>query len=166
MRARRIRKARPIWWAVHFILVMEHIKRKKSGPRYLVYENVYLVRARTGTEAHRKGEVIARQEVIPDDSLRWNGSPARWVYGGIRKVISCAENTRRPSDGAGGDVHALQDGDEATYSAFTVSDRASLRRLVRGDSATVVYEEWARLDRGESEGLGRGARVILRFPRG
>ncbi len=140
-RARRTRKANTIWYAVHFILVMEHIKRKKSGPRYLVYENVYLVRARTGAEARRKGDAIGRREVIDDDTLRWNGSPARCVYGGIRKVISCAENVHRPTDGLGGDVHTIQVGDEATYSVFAVPDRASLRRLVRGAPASVVYQE-------------------------
>jgi hypothetical protein len=65
-----------IWYAVHFILVIEHLKRRKRWPRNLAYENVYLVRARTPADARRKGEALGRAEVIEDESLRWDRSPA------------------------------------------------------------------------------------------
>ena len=138
---RRATKAASIWWATHFILVMERIKPKKTGPRYFVWENVYLVRARSSAEARRNGDRLGRSEVIPDATLRWNGSPARLAYGGVRKVISCAEGLDRPTDGLGGDVATIRDGDEATYSTFLIPDLASLRRLIRGDPVSLVYEK-------------------------
>jgi hypothetical protein len=128
----------PIWYAAHFILVIEHLKRRKRWPRYLVHENVYLVRARTHAEARRKGEALGRAEVIEDDSLRWDGSPARLVYGGIRKTISCHANLRPRKDGL---VRVIRDGDEATYSVFVVRDRTSLRQLVAGKPVVVDYQE-------------------------
>jgi hypothetical protein len=135
-RAQRAGKAR-IWYAVHFILVIEHVTKRKRWPRYFAYENVYLVRARTPAEARRKGEVRGRGEVIEDETLRWDRSPARYVYGGVRKVISCEANVPRPGDG----VRVIGDGDEATYSVFIVPNRAALRRLVSGESVTLEYAE-------------------------
>jgi hypothetical protein len=117
---------------------MEHRKRKKLGPRYFAYENVYLVRAKSSAEARTKGETVGRAEAVDDDSLRWNGSPARYAFGGVRKVVSCAAATKRPGDGL---VRVFRDGDEATYSGFIVQDAAALRKLVRGKPVALVYEE-------------------------
>jgi hypothetical protein len=127
-----------IWYAVHFILVIEHIKRKKRGPRCIAYENVYLVQARSPAEARRKGERLGHGEVTNDDTLQWNGSPARYVYGGIRKIISCSAHFSRPGDGL---VRVLRDGDEASYSMYVVPDSASLRRLIDGGAVNLRYEE-------------------------
>jgi hypothetical protein len=45
--ARAQRQSKLIWFAVHYVLVVERVKRRKRGPHYLAYENVLLVRART-----------------------------------------------------------------------------------------------------------------------
>ena len=104
----------------------------------MAHENVYLVRARSPAEALRKGIALGKEAAKPDDTLRWNGAPARHVVAGTRKVISCASNVKRPGDGF---VREIGDGDEATYSLFVVRDRARLRRLVQGKPVEIEYVE-------------------------
>lgn len=56
------------------------------------------------------------------------GHPARWVFAGIRKVITCDRET--PEDGA-----------EVTWSQFKLRGEEELRKLVAGEPVSLVYEE-------------------------
>jgi hypothetical protein len=102
--------------------------------KYTVWENVLLIDAPSNEEALQKAETLGReQEGDEDGSLTWAERPAKWVYSGIRKLLtvsnlSSVENV--PADGA-----------EISYSEFEVSDDVSLSRLVNGEEVTVLYVE-------------------------
>lgn len=122
------------WYAVSVILAMQ--RRKK--PKFLAFENVYLVHATSSAEARKKGAALGRAEARAQEGLTWNGEPAHMVFGGVRKTVSCAANPALPGDGY---VVRLHDGAEATFSRFLVDGTAEYRKLLAGKPAKVIYEE-------------------------
>lgn len=122
------------WYAVSAILAMQ----RRTRPRYLVFENVYLVRAKSPVDARKRGAILGQAEARAQDGLTWNGQPAQMVFGGIRKVVACAANPGLPGDGT---VTRIHEGAEATYSRFLVQGKAEFRKLIEGKPVPVVYEE-------------------------
>lgn len=113
------------WYAAHLV---QYFKRRK-GPqsRFLVWENIILVRAASADEAYRKAEQRGRQEEdVDDDTLMIGGHPARLVFAGVRKVTLCEEDHARPTDGS-----------EVSYNEFMLRSEASIKKLVEGDAVTV-----------------------------
>ena len=124
------------WFAASVVMYF----RLKDEPQdeFYLWENVYLVDADDGAQARAKAEVLGRlEEGDSSGSLTINGKPAESVFGGIRKIISCSPPLLSPSV----DSLSLEDGMEATYSAFTVGSREDLEAFIRGESVRVVYEE-------------------------
>lgn len=122
------------WFAASVIL---YFKFKTGSQReFPVWENVYLIRARSPSAARRRAESLGRAEALVD-GVEWNGKPASLVYGGIRKVVSCAAN---PATASASTVSEIHDGTEATYSQYTVTSTA-LKALIAGEAATVRYDE-------------------------
>jgi hypothetical protein len=117
------------WYAAHVVLYFEF----REGPQdeFPVMENVYLIHAATEEEAFARAEKRGRSVCVEDDeSLTVNGRPARLVFGGVRKLISCDT-----------DAETLEDGVEATYSFLVVSSRQQLDALSKGEPVPVLYEE-------------------------
>ncbi|HEX5748422.1 MAG TPA: DUF4288 domain-containing protein [Archangium sp.] len=117
------------WYAAHVVLYFEY----REGPQdeFPVMENVYLIHAATDEAAFARAENRGRSDCAEDDeSLTVNGRPARLVFGGVRKLISCAT-----------DAETLEDGVEATYSFLVVSGRQQLDALIKGEPVPVLYEE-------------------------
>lgn len=117
------------WYAAHAIMYV----RFKDGQQdhYPVWENVLLVKAEDGDAARRKAVAWAKQgEGDSENSFRWDGRPATWVFAGLRKVISVSHSGLNDVPG---------DGDEITYSEFDLADEQSLKALVGGDETTVKY---------------------------
>ncbi|HET9449528.1 MAG TPA: DUF4288 domain-containing protein [Aggregicoccus sp.] len=125
------------WYAVSAILYFRY-KDVERQDEFYVWENVYLVHASGPEEAGRKAEALGRAEQTADPSMTLNERPAELVFGGIRKVISCAATISMPGSGL---VEQVHDGMEATYSGFTVGSREALDALIAGDPVTVRYEE-------------------------
>ncbi|WP_157758568.1 DUF4288 domain-containing protein [Cystobacter fuscus] len=124
------------WYAASVVLFF----RLKSGRqrKFTVWENVYLIAARTPAEALARAEERGRQATDPQDEITWNGKPAEIVFGGIRKLITCAADPILSNQAL---VTRLHDGVEATYSSFTVNSKAELDALIRGESVAVLYDE-------------------------
>lgn len=122
------------WYAVHVIMFFK-VKRGKQQV-FPVWENIYLVNAKGPAQAKRRGEALGRAE--EEDGLTWEGKPVTMVFGGIRKVMSCAADPTRPGPS---DVKKLYDGVEATFNAYAVASRKDLNALIAGKNARVVYEE-------------------------
>jgi hypothetical protein len=124
------------WYAAHVVLYHEF----REGPQeeYPVMENVYLVHAGTEDEAFAKAEKRGRSDCVEDESLTVNGRPARLVFGGVRKLISCAAAPESPGPST---VETIEDGVEATYSFLVVSSRKELDALIKGEPVQVLYEE-------------------------
>ncbi|KFA92508.1 DUF4288 domain-containing protein [Archangium violaceum] len=117
------------WYAAHVVLYHEF----REGPQeeFSVMENVYLIHAATDEEAFARAEKRGRSDCVEDDeSLTVDGRPSRLVFGGVRKLISCATDTE-----------TLEDGVEATYSFLVVSGRQQLDSLIKGEPVPVLYEE-------------------------
>lgn len=126
------------WFAAHVILYFDQLRRRQAT--FVVWENVYLVFARTGREAARKAEARGRAECIEDDTLEVGGKPARLVFGGVRKVISCAADPEAKDGVLTSDVSVLYSGVEATFSKFVVRGRSKLRSLIAGRKTSVEYQ--------------------------
>lgn len=124
------------WFAASVVMYF----RLKDEPQaeFYVWENVYLIDAPDAAVARAKAEALGKLEEGDDDgSLKLNGKPAEQVFGGVRKVLTCAPSLLSDSI----DNARLEDGTEATYSAFTVSNRQDLEAFIRGEPVRVVYEE-------------------------
>lgn len=126
----------PQWYAASVILFV----RLKSGRQrvYPVWENVYLVRAASPQAAYAEAEKRGRADAAPDETMRWKGKPAEFVFGGIRKLLECSPDPALPGEATVTKVHS---GVEATYSSFLVKSRTDLEKLINGKPVTVLYEE-------------------------
>jgi hypothetical protein len=131
-------RRRGIWFAGHVVLYFD------EGPRhqetFVVWENVYLILARTPREAAKKAEKLGRAECI-EQALTVEGRPARLVFGGVRKVISCAADPMANDGVLTPDVPLLYSGVEATFSQFVVRSKKDLRSLIAGRPTNIAYEE-------------------------
>ena len=126
------------WFAASAIMFAEEFGGRPQRT-FLVYENVYLVEARSSGSARRKAERLARaEEGDQAGTLQVDGKRASMRFAGIRKVTSVAPNmtTLGPQP-----VRKIVDGVEATYSVFLVKDRRALMALARGKSIDLKYME-------------------------
>lgn len=117
------------WFAAHAILYFQ----VKEGVQdsYLVHENVLLIEAETSDQAWVVAADLARQEEGDDSgTLRIGGRPARRMFGGIRKIVSVLHRGMEAQPG---------NGDEITYSEFSLTDRSALDRLIEGVDVDVRY---------------------------
>ena len=130
-----MRRPRRSWYAASVIMYV----RLKSGRQrtFPVDENVFLVSARSFEDARERAEELGRA-AEGQEGLRWNGRPAEMVFGGVRKVVSCAADPAVPGES---EVIKLYDGVEATYSSFLVKGRSELEALIQGKPAAVLYED-------------------------
>jgi hypothetical protein len=117
------------WFAASAIMFVEF----KDGVQdcYPVWENVLLIEAEDGNAAFRLATDRAK-EVEGDSrgSFRWDDRPARWVFAGIRKLLTVSH--RHAGD-------ELRSGDEVTFTEFLLNDRAALDRLVDGEGVALEY---------------------------
>jgi hypothetical protein len=124
------------WYAASVVMYFQ-LEDEPQAEFYL-WENVYLIDAVDAAQARQKAEALGRLEEGDDDgSLRWNGKPARQVFGGIRKLLTCSPSLLSRT----ANNEKLEDGMEATYSAFMVSSREDLDTFIRGEPVKVIYEE-------------------------
>jgi hypothetical protein len=114
---------------------------RRGQATFVVWENVYLVFARNSREAAKKAEKLGRADCVEDDGLTADGKPVRLVFGGVRKVISCAANPRAKDGVLTSDVPVMYSGVEATFSQFLVRGRKKLRSLIAGRSTSIDYQE-------------------------
>lgn len=108
------------WYAAHTIVYFK--RRKGLQNRFLVWENIVLVRADSFDEAYDKAEKLGREEAAIDDETQTiGGHPSRMVFAGVRKVTLCQDWETRPTDGS-----------EVTYNELVVRSEAAVRRLATG----------------------------------
>lgn len=122
-------------FCAHVVIWMKY----KDGVQneYPIWENVYLVKANTEDEAWEKAEKKGREECEDDDGLEVDGRPARWTYGGVRKLISVIDISFFECK-----IHeSMEDIIELTWSEFTVLDKISLDKLIAGESVIINYDE-------------------------
>ncbi len=124
------------WYAASVVMYFQ--LKDEPQDEFYVWENVYLIEAPDAAQARQKAEAFGRLEEGDDgNTLTLNGKPARMVFGGIRKLLTCSPSLLSRT----GDNEKVEDGMEATYSAFTVASREKLDALIRGEPVEVIYEE-------------------------
>lgn len=113
------------WYAAHLIM---YFKRKRGRQkRFLVWENIVLIRAKSSDEAYEKAERIGRDdEAMSNGHTTIGGHPSRMIFAGVRKVTLCVDPDDRPTDGT-----------EVSYNTLGVQSEAAIKKLVDGDSVMV-----------------------------
>lgn len=111
------------WYAAHIIMNVEF----KDGKQNIlpIWENIILIEAKTEKLAYEIA-VTRGKETEGDSSgtFRWEDRPANWVFKGIRKIISCENETEQP-----------QSGTEISYLEYNVSNLIDLEKLMLGDES-------------------------------
>jgi hypothetical protein len=128
-----------IWFAAHVVNYFDDGRRTQKS--FVVWENVYLISARTGSAARRRAETLGRRECKYSGTLTLNGKPVRMVFGGVRKVVWCAADPFRDDGTVTPEVSSLYDGVEATFSQFIVAGRRNLRALIGGEAVTLTIDD-------------------------
>ncbi|HYO72747.1 MAG TPA: hypothetical protein VEU33_42395, partial [Archangium sp.] len=106
------------WYAASVVAYVELMDGTQE--EYRVWENVYLFRAEDADEARALAEKHGREACAgASDGLTLDDKPARLVFGGVRKLLSCAPNPFPFKPGASPEVETIENGVEATYSSFT-----------------------------------------------
>ncbi len=116
--------ARARWFAAHLVMYVK--LRHEKQDRYTAWENVVLIKAGDEREAFEKAERRGREDAEEDESFRWGGRPARWVFAGVRKLTSC-ESAGRPDDGA-----------EITFTEIQLDSEQSVLKYARGEPVTLT----------------------------
>jgi hypothetical protein len=114
-----------VWYAAHLVLYFRY-KRKRPQKRFLIWENIVLVQAGSQEEAFSKAEERGREDAAADNSLRIDDEPAELVFAGVRKLVLCQDEDRRPTDGT-----------EVSYTEMQVSSEEAIRKLVAGHAVSV-----------------------------
>jgi hypothetical protein len=140
------------WYIAHAIMYMKCLEGAQDS--YDLYENILLVEAMSDEGALAKAIRISEQEEDDEEwtygNWTWDSRPARWFFGGIRKLLLCDDSGERPSDGT-----------SLSYSWLTVPDEASLRKLIEDESVDVTYQS-ERQTRAQPANHGIGQRPKTR----
>ena len=116
------------WYAAH--LVMYFRPKKRTQKRFLVWENIILINAESEQSAFAKAEERGRQDGGNDDSLRVNDEPAELMFAGVRKLVLCRDEGRRPTDGT-----------EISYTQMEVRSEEAIHKLVAGEPVSVLIAD-------------------------
>ncbi len=113
------------WYAAHVVMYVEF----KDGRQdcYPLWENIILIEAETAEAAQELAEERAREdEGDSEGSFFHDDRPARWVFGGVRKLVLCVDADQRPGHGT-----------EVTYSEMELPDKETFDRFVEGETVDV-----------------------------
>jgi Domain of unknown function (DUF4288) len=118
-----------MWFAASVIMYVQF--KDGAQNKYPIWENIILIEATSDKEALEKAEKRGREdEGDSEGSFHWEERPARWVFGGIRKLLKCKDADNRPTDGT-----------EITYSQMQVATEEAFNKLINGEAVTITYEE-------------------------
>jgi hypothetical protein len=114
------------WYVAHLVMQVEFKSANQS--RIPVWENIHLIEAPNEQILRDGCQDIGRAgEGDSDGSFHWNDEPARWVFKGVRKIItieSLDDLANLPGSGC-----------EITYSTLVFSDNNSLENFLQGSEA-------------------------------
>ena len=132
-----------LWYAAHIVM---YVRRKaKSGAAVPVWENVVLLKADSEEEAFAKAQTRGEHDAGDDGgTFRWEGSPAEWIFAGVRKLTLCEDPEKRPGDGT-----------EISYTEMEVDSESAVRGLLRGKAVSLTLSETAGAPRKREAGAVR-----------
>lgn len=123
-----------MWYCAHAIFYFELKYEPQSS--YLVHENIYLIQASDENEAMKKALKIGKEneDLSEDDHLVVNEKPARYIFSGIRKLITVSNYDKE-------DRNIIDSGMEVTYSELEVDSLNDIKKLEKGSFVEVLYRE-------------------------
>lgn len=123
-----------MWYCAHAIFYFEFKYEEQDS--YLVHENVYLIQAVDESSAMGKAIEIAKEneDLSEDNHLELNEKPVRYLFSGIRKLITVSNYDKENED-------IIESGVEATYSELEVDNLNQVRKLSEGSFVEVLYRE-------------------------
>jgi hypothetical protein len=130
-----------IWYSAHLVIYLKLLN--KTQQEYPVQESVVLIGAESVEAAYAEAERIGKTD-FEEDALTtptlWDDQPARWVFGGVRKLVECHDV---PSKGTKWDQpdKAPEHGTELTYSKMLVESEQDLEKLIKNDLVKVWYQD-------------------------
>ena len=125
------------WYAAHSIM---YVKFKDGNQdKYPIWENIILIEASSSDEAWDKAEIRAREDEDEDENPRgesfWEGRPFKFVFAGIRKLVSCMDKEIFLNE-----ENSPTHGTEITYSQMEFPDFDSLSKFLKGEEVSVKYD--------------------------
>lgn len=123
-----------MWYCAHAIFYFEFKYEEQDS--YLVHENVYLIQAVDESSAMGKAIEIAKEneDLSEDNHLELNEKPVRYLFSGIRKLITVSNYDKENED-------IIESGVEATYSELEVDNLNQVKKLSEGSFVEVLYRE-------------------------
>ena len=120
------------WYAAHIINAM---RRRDGVGAITVFENVYLIKAKSDGEAQEKAKQIANSEIVADSSLEINGMPADQIRCVVRKVVSISnpdppQYEKRPYHGS-----------EITYLEYEIDNVKTIDHLIANEMVDIRFVE-------------------------
>lgn len=123
-----------MWYCAHAIFYFE--LKYETQDSYLVHENVYIVNAADEATAMDEAMRVAKEneDLNEDDHLELNEKPVRYLFSGIRKLITVSNYDKQNED-------VIESGVEVTYSELEVDNLEQVEKLSKGDFVEVLYRE-------------------------
>ncbi len=121
-----------MWYCAHAIFYFELKYEKQES--FFVHEIVYLIQETDEKAAMQKAIEIANEDISEDDHLEVNEKPARYLFSGIRKLITVNNYDKEDKD-------VIESGMEVTYSELEVDDLDQVKELSKGSFVEVLYRE-------------------------
>ncbi len=122
------------WYAAHIVMTVQ-LKGKRQN-RFPVWENIVLVKAKSEGEAFLKAEANGHaNEGDDDETFRWDGQPATWIFAGIRKLALCVDPRSRPKDGT-----------EITFNEYLLDSKEAVEKYAGGDQVNLLCRDQFRGD--------------------
>ena len=123
-----------MWYCAHAIFYFEFKYEEQDS--YLVHENIYLIQAVDESSAMGKAIEIAKEneDLSEDNHLELNEKPVRYLFSGIRKLITVSNYDKENED-------IIENGVEATYSELEVDNLNQVKKLSEGSFVEVLYRE-------------------------
>lgn len=118
-----------LWYAAHILMYVGH--KEKSVTKVPLWENIVLIKADSEEEAFAKAQARGEKDAGDDDgTFHWGGSPAEWIFAGVRKLTLCDDPEKRPGDGT-----------EISYLEMEVASEREIRRLLEGKPGAVTFSD-------------------------
>jgi len=125
------------YFSVHVLLYVDYFGEPSPEDGIHVWENIYLVRANDCDEAAMIGERLGRlNEGDADGSNYRLEKKARWIFAGVREVISITNMYSQRNCAPGS-------GDELTYLRYNFDSMDDIFAILDGKVARVAMLPWS-----------------------
>jgi hypothetical protein len=110
------------WYAAHAVLYVKF--KDGQQDKYPLWENILLITANSDEEALTKAVQRAKEdEGDSAETFTWEGRPAEWCFGGLRKLVRCESPDTHPTAGT-----------EITYLELEAATQEDFEHFLNGEA--------------------------------